>query len=95
MYKKLGVLKLKDLYWFNMGILCYEYFHNLEFPIKLKSNFCTRSELCLRNSRTENNNFYFNPPKSVSTYKKLRISGSAIWNSLPSHIKEAESAKLI
>ena len=95
LYKKLGVLKLKDLYWYNMRILCYEYSLNLEFSTKLKSNFCTRSELCLRNSRTDNNEFYFKPPKSLSTYKKPSISGSAFWNSLPSHIKEAKSANIL
>ena len=92
LYKKLGVIQLKDLYWYNMGILRYEYFHNLEFSTKLKSHFCTRSEL--RNSRTENNDFFFKPPKLVSTYKKPSISGSAFWNSLLSHIKEAKSANL-
>ena len=36
--KKLAVLKLKELYWFHIGINCYEFFKNNEFHTKLKDN---------------------------------------------------------
>ena len=94
LYKKLDVLKLRDLYWYNMGIICYEYFHNNEFPSKLKSNFCIRSDIMLRNSRSDKNNLDYKPPKLVSSYKKPSIGGSAFWNNLPSQIKDVDSLKI-
>ena len=42
LYKKLGVLKLKDLYWFHISINYYEYFDNKEFTTKLKDKFCKK-----------------------------------------------------
>ena len=68
LYKKLVVLKIRDLYWHNMGIICYEYFHNSEFPSKLKSKFCTRANNKARSSRSDKNNRDFRPPKLISTY---------------------------
>ena len=69
LYKKLDVLKIRDLYWYNMGIICYEYFNNSEFPSKLKSKFCTRADNMARSSRSDKNNLDFRPPKLVGTYK--------------------------
>ena len=94
LYKKLDVLKLRDLYWYNMGIVCFEYFHRTEFPSKLKTNFCTRSENMSRTSRSDKNNLDYKPPKLVNSYKKPSIGGSAFWNSLPPKIKEKDSINL-
>ena len=61
LYKKLGVIKLKDLYWYNTGILNFEYFHKLEFPTKLKSNFCTRTEILSEIAEQKITTFTLNP----------------------------------
>ena len=52
LYKKLGVLKLKDLYWYNMCLLCFNYLNDRHFPMKLGNHFQKKSEISSRNSRT-------------------------------------------
>ena len=92
LHKKLGVLKLKDLYWFHIGINCYEYFNNKEFPTKLKDKFCKKCDMSNRITRTEKKpDLYYRPPILVSSYKQPRICGSAFWNSLLSEIRESTS----
>ena len=56
-----------------MGIICYEYFHDSEFPSKLKSKFCTRADNMARSSRSDKNNLDFRSPKLVGTYKKKTV----------------------
>ena len=52
LYKKLGVLKLKDLYWYNMCLLCFNYLNDRQFPTKLGNHFQKKSDISFRNSRT-------------------------------------------
>ena len=91
LYKKLDVLKLRDLYWYNIGIICYQYFHSTDFPSKIKGNFAPRNDYMDRSSRSDKNYFVYKPPKLISTYKKPSIGGSAFWNSLPPQIKDSNS----
>ena len=34
LFKKQGILKFHDLYMYNLGVLCYEYFTKPEFPVE-------------------------------------------------------------
>ena len=43
LYKKLGILKFHDLYLYNFGVLCYEYFTKPDFPVKTGQCFKTRN----------------------------------------------------
>ena len=94
LYKKLEVLKLKDLYWFNIGINCYDYFYNKEFPAKLNRKFCKKNDMYPRNTRAYKHDLYFKPPKLVGSYKQPSICGSAFWNSLPAEIKDSKSINI-
>ena len=43
-------------------IITHEYFHNKEFPAKLKCKFCKTRDMYPRITRTYKNDLYFNPP---------------------------------
>ena len=91
LYKKLGVLKFRDLYWFNIATICHEYFYNNEFPEKIKSSFTKKCDMYTISTRATENELYYKCPKLVSTYKKPSVCGSAFWNSLPSKLRESSS----
>ena len=89
LYKKLEILKFHDLYFYNIGILCFEFFTNAEFPSKINTFFDIK---CATNTRTsDQRKLTYKPPKYTRTYRKPSLCGSAFWNKLPKEITNAKS----
>ena len=91
LYKELGVLKLSDLYYYNLANIVHEYYYGNNLPEKLSKNYTKKSEVT--HFKTRNNEFelYYTTPRLVSTYKKPTISSAAFWNTLPIYIKSLYS----
>ena len=91
LYKKLDVLKLEDLYRYNLGILCHNSINSLKTPDRIKDLFNLRIDIITRNTRTGDMDLYYETPKLTSTLKKPSLAGAALWNSLPENIKSIKS----
>ena len=88
---RLQILKLHDLYYYNIALLCYNY-HKVEgFPKKLEQYFTTKTEINDRTTRSNELDLYYKPPRLNSTYRKPSLCGSAFWNTLPDDIKNIGS----
>ena len=87
LYKKLEVMKLHDLYYYNVGLLCFNYLKVNDFPDKLDGYFLKKSDVNSRDTRSGDNDLYYQPPRLSSTYRKPSLCGAAFWNTLPEHIK--------
>ena len=85
LYKKLNILKLKELYLYNLGILVHDHFYNKLFPNAIQENFL--SSLAEHDTRSNNLNLNYKKPRLVNTYRKPSIAGSMFWKSLPNSIK--------
>ena len=85
LYKKLNILKLKELYLYNLGILVHDYFYNKLFPNAIHEKFV--SSMAENDTRSKNLNLNYNKPRLTNTYRKPSIAGSMFWNSLPNAIK--------
>ena len=93
LYKELEVLKLYDLYCYNLCLLCFDFHHNPDFPDAMKSLFTLKSEISERSTRQHHLNLY---PKLVnlnSTMKKTSYAGSVAWNALPDNLKDIDSKR--
>ena len=91
-YKELEVLKLYDLYCYNLAILCFEYYHNDNFPEKIGELFTPRSEISQRVTRQHHLDLHLsNNIRLSNTCKKPSVAGSAFWNKLPDSIKNISS----
>ena len=93
LYKELEVLKLYDLYCYNLCLLCFDFHHNPDFPDAMKSLFTLKSEISERSTRQHHLNLY---PKLVnlnSTMKKPSYAGSVAWNALPDNLKDIDSKR--
>ena len=94
LYKELEVLKLYDLYCYNLAILCFEYYHNKNFPEKIGELFTPRSEISQRETRQHHLDLHVsNKIRLANTCKKPSVAGSAFWNKLPDSIKNISSKK--
>ena len=91
LYKKLNVLKLNDLYRFNLGILCHNVIHSQTCPIRMKELFTLRADIIDRNTRANELDFYFTSTNLQNTAKRPSIAGAAFWNSLPDKLKGISS----
>ena len=94
LYKELEFLKLYDLYCYNLAILCFEYYHNKNFPEKIGELFTPRSEISQRETRQHHLDLHVsNKIRLANTCKKPSVAGSAFWNKLPDSIKNISSKK--
>ncbi len=87
LYKQLGVLKLYDLYYYNLATLSHDYFHSNVLPDKLAEKYvkkCEITNVVTRNNETE---LYYPTPRLSSTFRKPSVASAAIWNSLPQEIR--------
>ena len=91
LYKELKVLKLHDLYYYNLCLLCFEYYGTSGSPDKIHSLFTRKDEINQISTRSSNRDFYYKPPRLLSTYKRPSLAGAAYWNTLPSELKETKS----
>ena len=91
LYKELGVLKIQDLYYYNLAVLVHDYFYNINFPEALKEKFETSLINNPITTRNHKKNLVYKIPNLISTYKKPSIAGSIYWNKLPNKLKEIET----
>lgn len=91
LYKELGVLKLCDLYYYNLAMLVHEFYYGNTLPTKLADKYTKKEDVT--NVRTRNNDLelYYPLPNHVKTYKKPTIASAAFWNTLPRDIKIIKS----
>lgn len=85
LYNQLKVLRLKELYLYNLGILVYEYYYNNDSPKLITEKF--KKQNTPQNTRSNNLNLNYDVPKYIKSYGKPSIAGSILWNSLPNDIK--------
>ena len=91
LYKELDVLKFHDLYYYNLGLLAYEYFHNDQYPDAIREKFTEpqQKNYNLRNSDT----LTYKVPNLTNSYKKPSIAASIMWNKIPNEIKKLSKGK--
>ena len=89
LYEKLNILKLKELYLYNLGILVHDKFHNKQFPTAIQEKFV--SSIAEYDNRSKNLTLNYNKPRLINTYRKPSIAGSMFWNSLPNSIKTLQN----
>ena len=92
LYKKHKILRLKELYLYNLGILVFEHYHNDDFPELIAEKLKTNETPM--NTRSNNLNLKYGVPKYFRTYCKPSIAGSIFWNSLPSDIKNIDNRNI-
>ena len=91
LYKDMKVLKLHDLYYFNLAVLGHDYFHSNTLPTKLSEKLCKHSDTATRTTRNTDNNLWFNTPHNTLAARKPSAAISAYWNSLPVELKTCKS----
>ena len=87
LFAELNVLKLQELYYYNLGLLVHDYFYNPIFPDMLREQFDAFRTDNSQSTRSKNLNLNYKVPNHIATYRKPTIAGSMFWNSLPNHIK--------
>ena len=93
LYKEFKVLKLCDLYYFNLAILAHDYFHGNILPTKLSDKLCRTSDATSRITRSTNKNLHYSTPQNTLAARKPSTAISAYWNYLPVEIKSCKSKK--
>ena len=93
LYKKLNVLKLHDLYLYNLGLLCHDAIYSPYCPSRISELFTLRTDIIERNLRTHELDLYYSPFKLLNTQRKPSIAGAIFWNSLPDCIKSTSSLR--
>ena len=91
LYKEMGVLKLCDLYYYNLAVLAHDYFHSNSLPNKLAEkldkNLTSSSDRTTRNSSLS---LKFSTPRNLLMQRKPSVAISAYWNFLPATIKSCK-----
>ena len=91
LYKDFEVLKFHDLYYFNLGVLAYEFFNSEHYPEAIKEKFTPQQheQYNLRNTL----NLTYNVPQLIKSYKKPTIAATLMWNKIPKEIKVLSKKK--
>ena len=87
LYSNLGVLKIRDLYYFNLCYLAFDYFYDKSFPDKIAENFIKRSDVSSQVTRRTNIDLHCDTPRLSSTFTKPSAAASLMWNSLPNDLR--------
>ena len=92
LYKELNVLKLCDLYYYNLAMLGHDYFHSNTLPeklaLKLNRQYNAETDRTTRNSLL---NLQYKTPSSNLMQRRPTTAISAYWNFLPAEIKSCKS----
>ena len=91
LYKELKVLKLSDLYYYNLAILGHNFFHTNTLPTKIAEKLSKSVDKTSQVTRTLNTNLYYKTPSSKLMQKRPTTAVSAYWNYLPAEIKMCKS----
>ena len=91
LYKELGILKLCDLYYYNLAIMVHEFYHSNSLPSKLSDKYTKKTEItnvCTRNNEHE---LYYTAPRLNGTYRKPTLASAAFWNTLPNELRTVKN----
>ena len=91
LYKVLKVLKLCDLYYFNLGTLAYNFFYDNDLPDKLAEKFTKKVDITDVRTRGNELELYYKTPRLVSTLKEPNMAAAAFWNTLSNELRSIES----
>ncbi len=87
LYKQLGVLKLHDLYYYNLALMTHDYYHSNTLPIKLAEKYVKKNEITEKTTRNNELELYYPTPRLSSTFRKPSVASASVWNLLPQEIK--------
>ena len=91
LYKKLNVLKLQDLYLYNLGLLCHDAIYSHECPARISELFTLRTDISKKTLRSHELDLYYPAFKSLNSQRRPSIAGAMFWNTLPGNIKSTSS----
>ena len=69
LYSQLNVLKIQELYYYNLGMLAYDYFNSPTFPDLLKEKFDKFRVDSTHATRSQGMNLNYTIPDSFKTYR--------------------------
>ena len=87
LYTQLNVLKIQELYYYNLGTLAYDYFNSPTFPDLLKEKFDNFRVESTHATRSQGMNLNYKIPDSFKTYREPCIASSMFWNSIPNEVR--------
>ena len=89
----MNVLKFHDLYYYNLSLLAFNFFHNDLCPDAIKTRFTLQNsqKYDLKNKNDEP--LTYSVPKLDKTYRKPIIAASLMWNKIPADIKSLSKNK--
>ena len=91
LYKELDVLKLYDLYYYNLASIVHDFYYEEDFPSKLGAKFIKKEDITTVKTRHNENELYYQNPRIISTFKKTSLSSAAYWNTIPLDIRSTRS----
>ena len=91
LYIELDVLKIADLYYYNLSLLVHEYYHTNTLPSKLSEKFHKKEDITKVRTRHNELDLYYQVPHLNTTYKKPTRSSAAFWNTLPKELRQLKS----
>ena len=94
LYKELNVLKLNDLYFYNLATIVHDFYNEDLFPSKIKEKYIKKESITEVQTRHNALELYYQKTKKVSTFKKPSLSSAAFWNKIPQEIRGISSKNL-
>ena len=92
-YYKYEILKLEDLYNFEIAKLMYQFTHS-KLPLNFNHYFAYSSDVSSYSTRhTSSNDIFFPRFMSSKTQHSIKYIGAKIWNNIPSDLKNASYSK--
>ena len=91
LYNELGVLKLCDLYYYNLAMLVHEFYHSNNLPTKLSNKYIKKTDVTAVRTRNNDSELYYSVPNLMSTYRKPTLASAAFWNTLPKELRTVAS----
>ena len=92
-YYKYEILKLEDLYNFEIAKLMYQFTHS-KLPLNFNHYFAYSSDVLSYSTRHTSSNEIFLPRfMSSKTQHSIKYIGAKIWNNIPSDLKNASYSK--
>ena len=96
-YKDLSLLKLVDLYYYNLAVFAYSTFTE-RVPDAFSGYLAANSIPPTHNTRSQvnsqNNTYIYDAPRLKRTLSSIRYASIALWNKIPADIKACGSITL-
>ena len=91
LYKELDVLKLCDLYYYNLATTAHEFYYGQCLPSKINDKYVKKENITQVKTRHNELELYYQIPSLMTTYKKPTLISAALWNTLPTEIRCIET----